>query len=133
MRDILNDIEQYNPQLTISKVITLFERKGLTVTKSMIQNYVRDGILPPPVGNRYYTHKHLAVLVMIDRLKSIYELSHIKKILLPLTDSEGIPLDVYRQYIKKTEAHPVPQTDDVLLLMLHSADIQNDVLRRQPM
>ena len=131
MQDILKDIEQYNPQLTISKVIALFERKGLTVTKSMIQNYVRDGILPPPVNKRYYTPKHLAVLVLVNKLKTVYELAYIKAVLTPLMDKEGIPLEIYRQCIQKTEIITLPQcAEDTLALMAYSVDIQDEVINR---
>ena len=131
MQDILSDIKQYNQNLTISQVVIFFERKGLMITKNMIQNYVRDGLLPPPVNKRHYTHKHLAVLALACKLKTVYELSDIKSILLPLIDGEGIPLDVYKQCIQKTQAMELPQgNEDTLALMAHSVDIQDEVIRR---
>jgi len=124
MRDILHDIQQYNSQLTISQVVTFFERKGVTVSKSMIQNHVRDRLLPPPVNKRHYTHKHLAALAVISVLKTVYEMADIKTALMPLIDNEGISLTAYQSIINKTIAY------EVILLMVQSADLKNEALRR---
>ena len=131
MQNILQDIHQFNPQLSISNMLKLLERKGVILSKSMVQNYVRDGLLPPPVNKRYYTHKHLAALTLINSLKTVYEMSDIKTVLVPLMDQEGIPLDKYYGYIQKTnELNNIYETDNLLLLMLYSVDIKLKVLRR---
>ena len=132
MTDILQDISQYNQQISISQVVTFFNRKGLTLTKSMIQNYVRDGLLPPPVNKRYYTPKHMAALALIARLKTVYDLPSIKAALTPLMDNEGIPLELYRQYIQKTQKLSAAWQETIftknlpeqLLLMAHTADLK---------
>ena len=138
MQDILHDIHQYNHQLTISQVVTFFERKGLKVTKSMIQNYVRDGLLPPPVNNRYYTHSHLAALALIDNLKTVYDMAAIKAALRPLMDDHGVPLGIYRMCLQKTEEMAVRWQESVaplfsyepLLLMTHSVDLKDEAMIR---
>jgi len=138
MQDILQDIQQYNSQLTISQVVTFFGRKGLTVTKSMIQNYVRDGLLPPPINKRHYTHKHLAALALIDSLKTVYEMTAIKTVLLPFMDDEGIPLELYRECIRKTGEMATSWQENVapvfsgenLFLMAHSVDLKDEALER---
>lgn len=130
MRNILFDIHQYSQHFTISQVIKFFERKGLTITKSMIQNYVRDGLLPPPVNKRQYTHKHLAVLALACELKTVYEMSDVKRALLPLMDNEGIPLEVYQKYIQKSEEGPLQGTQDPLLIMIHSVDLKNEAIKK---
>ena len=129
MKDILHDIQQYNPHLTISKVVAFFERKGLTITKSMIQNYVRDGLLPPPVGKRYYTHKHLAVLALVLKLKTVYEMADIKAVIEPLMDAEGISLELYRQCVRSAGEIGMPQSD-ILTMMAYSVDVKDEALRR---
>ena len=130
MKDILQDIHQYNHQFTISQVVTFFERKGRKITKSMIQNYVRDGLLPPPINKRRYTHKHLATLALIDALKNVYEMTHIKSVLLPLMEEDGIPLEVYWDCIQKTQTLPLHENVDSLALMAHSVDLKESVLLR---
>ncbi|MBR3559977.1 MAG: DUF1836 domain-containing protein [Oscillospiraceae bacterium] len=56
-----------------------FDRKGLTA--SMVNNYVKLGVMPPPVRKRY-TRVHLAHLVMICLLKSVLPIEVIRKLLL---------------------------------------------------
>ena len=56
-----------------------FDRKGLTA--SMVNNYVKLGVMPPPVKKRY-TRVHLAHLVMICLLKTSLPIEIIKKLLL---------------------------------------------------
>jgi len=138
MRDILLNIDQYPPRLAISNVVKFFEQRGVTVTKSMIQNYVRDKLLPPPVDNRYYTHKHLATLALIDMLKTVYDMTAIKAVLLPLIDGDGVPLDVYFRCVQRTEAMAERWQESVaplilednLLLMAHSVDLKDEAMER---
>jgi len=133
MQNILQDIHQYNPQLTISQMLKLFERKGISLSKSMVQNYVRDGLLPPPLNKRHYTPQHLTTLILISSLKTVYELSDIKTALQPIMTEEGIPLDTYYDYVKKTNELVNPnQSTDILTLMLYSVDVKDEVLRRLP-
>ncbi|MCL1988837.1 MAG: DUF1836 domain-containing protein [Firmicutes bacterium] len=127
MQDLLKNIHQYNKSLTISQTITFFARGEIFFTKSMIQNYVRDGILPPPKNKRYYTHEHLAVLAIVNHLKSVYDMSTIKIALLPFVVDNGIPLDVYQNFLQEsTSDYP----KSALALMLHSADIKQEVLKK---
>jgi hypothetical protein len=70
--------------MTISQVVRFFERHGLSFTKTMIQNYVRVGIIPPPVDKRYYHKKHLILLTMIDSLKGIFSLEEIGYLFRPI-------------------------------------------------
>lgn len=82
--NILTNIESYNDEMTISQVVRFFDRHGLNFTKTMIQNYVRVGLIPPPVEKRYYTKKHLILLSIIDSLKDIYSLEEIGKLFKPI-------------------------------------------------
>ena len=94
MTDPLHDIQQYSATLTIAQVLKFCDKKALGITRAMIQNYIRDGLLPPPAG-RIYTHKHLAALVMIQHLKQVFDMPSIKVALAPLMDAEGLPLATY--------------------------------------
>lgn len=92
--DPLFDLHHYSPTLTIIQVIKFSMKKDLGVTRAMVQNYIRDGLLPPPNG-RVYTHKHLAALVIIQKLKTVFDMPTIKAALTPHLDAEGLPLDTY--------------------------------------
>jgi len=93
-------------ELTISQVVKFFEKQGRNFTKTMIQNYVRVGVLPPPIDKRYYTKDHLILLTLIDNLKEIYSLEEIKAVLLPIAKNPEVfeddiikTTDVYKNYI----------------------------------
>lgn len=79
----LENIHNYNDKMTISQVVRFFERQGIYFTKTMIQNYVRQSVIPPPYEKRYYTKIHLLLLVLIDSVKEIYSLEEIRDILRP--------------------------------------------------
>ena len=138
MTDPLHDIRHYSPTLTISQVVQFCAKKGLPLTRPMIQNYIRDGLLPPPVNKRFYTHKHLAALVMISRLKAVYDIPAIKAALFPHMDAEGLPLEMYRWLMdRQKEVHTVwlekvapgiaAEAEDrqSLLIMAHVAGIRD--------
>lgn len=72
--------------LYMDQVVTLMERtfsptlpKG-EVTKSMVNNYVKVGLLPRPVGKKY-DRDHLAMLVMISVLKQALSMESIAQLL----------------------------------------------------
>jgi len=100
----LFDIHQYPPTMTISRVLKFCEKKGLGITRGMIQNYIRDGILPHPVDKRQYTHNHLAALVLIDKLKKVFDIPTIKAVLAPHMVETGIPIDAYADLMVKLES-----------------------------
>ena len=79
MVDPLRDLNNYSKNLTISKVIKFFQRKGIEFTKTMIQNYVRVGAIDPPDG-RVYLERHMKALTMIELLKPVYSLDEIRYI-----------------------------------------------------
>ena len=134
MTDPLHDIHHFSPNLTITSVLKFCEKKGLPISRPMIQNYIRDGLLPPPNG-RIYTHKHLAALVIIHRLKAVFDMPTIKKALEPHMDEEGLPLETYKWLIHKQKdmldtwlASIAPgitaEENQALLLMAHAVDIK---------
>ena len=138
MIDPLQDIHHYSPALTIAQVIKFCEKKALPLSRPMVQNYIRDGLLPPPLNKRIYTHKHLAALVMICRLKTVYDMPAIKAVLEPHMDDDGLPLTTYKWLISKLKevldlwlANIAPnitaedESRHALLIMAHAADIKD--------
>ena len=137
MTDPLEDIHHYSPTFTISQVVKFCEKKALPISRAMIQNYIRDGLLPPPVKSRVYTQKHLAALVVICRLKNIYDMPAIKAAMASLMDDEGLPLEVYKWlqekqkesrdlWLKNIAPSIVSEAENsqALLIMSHIADIK---------
>lgn len=104
-------IATLSDELTISQVVKFFEKQGRSFTKTMIQNYVRVGVLPPPIDKRYYTRNHLILLTLIDNLKVIYSLEEIRTLLEPVRNNPEIfeddiikAKDVYKNYVDMRKA-----------------------------
>ena len=79
--EILPDIGLYMDQ-----VVTLMDRtfsptlpKG-EMTKSMVNNYVKVGMIPRPAGKKY-DRDHLAMLIMIGVLKQALSMESISRLL----------------------------------------------------
>ena len=79
--DMLPDIGLYMDQ-----IITLMDRVFLVrmpkgeLTKPMINNYVKAGLLPRPTGKKY-DRDHLAIILMIYVLKQVLNMDSIGTIL----------------------------------------------------
>lgn len=56
------------------------EKKEKAITKTMINNYVKNGVINPPVAKKY-NRDHIAYLFVIFILKQIYSIDEIKKLL----------------------------------------------------
>lgn len=69
-----------------------YDRKGLTA--SMVNNYVKLGVIPPPVKKKY-TRTHIAYLIMICILKASLPIDSIGK-LISLSISSSSKRDVYQ-------------------------------------
>ena len=54
------------------------------LTKTMINNYAKNDLLPPPVKKKY-SKEHMLMLVFIYYFKSILSISDIQKLLEPIT------------------------------------------------
>ena len=55
------------------------------LTKTMINNYAKNKILPPPVGKRY-NKNHMLILLLIYYYKSMLSLSDIRTVVEPLNE-----------------------------------------------
>jgi DNA-binding transcriptional MerR regulator len=61
-------------ELSLSGVSAYLARHGRELNKTTIQNYVRQGALPPPDGRRY-GKRHVLALFLIEELKETFSLS----------------------------------------------------------
>lgn len=80
----LPDVELYMDQVVsiIDKYFKVLDRDDdkPIITSSMINNYVKLGIIPPPVRKRYGAD-HLAYLIMICLLKQVLSMSEITQLI----------------------------------------------------
>lgn len=106
-KDILNSILQSisridyvkpeeipNIELYMDQVTTFMENQlGSTrrykedkiLTKTMINNYAKNNLLPPPVKKKY-SKEHVLVMIFIYYFKNILSIKDIESLLKPLTD-----------------------------------------------
>jgi len=95
--DALPDIELYMDQVIsiLGKYLAIYyETIGAEkwITSSMINNYVKLGIIPAPVKKKY-SKTHLAYLLIICTLKQTLDMATIQKI---------IPVDLETEAVMKT-------------------------------
>lgn len=55
------------------------------ITKTMINNYAKNDVIPPPVKKKY-TKEHVLVLIMMYYFKSFLQINDIKELFDPLND-----------------------------------------------
>ena len=72
------------------------------LTKTMINNYAKNDLLPPPVKKKY-SKEHVMILIMIYYFKGVLSFNDIQEILKPITEhyfdkKDGFNLeDIYRE------------------------------------
>ena len=103
MQKGLDDIKDYSPRLTISGLLKFLEKKHINITRPMIQNYIKIGLLRQPVEKRFYTHKHITTIALIERLKPVCDMETLKTVLDEYMDDEGVPAQTYFMLIDKLE------------------------------
>lgn len=90
------NIDLYMDQITSFMDTQLADSKrhddDKLLTKTMINNYTKNDLLPPP-NKKKYSKEHLLTLILIYYLKNILSISDIQTVLNPITDkyfgSEG--------------------------------------------
>lgn len=86
--DIPN-IDLYMDQVTTFMDAQLASTKRYSedkiLTKTMINNYAKNNLLPPPVKKKY-TKEHVLVLIFIYYFKNILSIKDIEILLKPITD-----------------------------------------------
>lgn len=101
------DIELYMDQVTTFmgsrlKNSTRYPEEDKILTKTMINNYAKNDLLPPPIKKKY-SKEHVLVLIFIYYFKGFMSISDIQTILKPITDEffrkeDGFKLeDVYNE------------------------------------
>lgn len=77
------------------------EKDDKIITKTMINNYVKQGIIKPPL-NKKYNKEHISYLFVIFILKQLYSINDIKK-LINLAISTSSPEQAYNKFCSELE------------------------------
>ncbi len=87
--ETIPDIDLYMDQITSFMDTQLADSKRHSddklLTKTMINNYTKNDLLPPPVKKKY-SKEHLLTLIFIYYLKNILSINDIHSVLHPLTE-----------------------------------------------
>jgi hypothetical protein len=98
--DRLPEIYLYMDQVLtyMDKQLCLFERNDNTslLTSSMINNYVKDGVLPRPEQKKY-AREHLALLMVICMLKQVLSIQDISSLIKTLLE-DASQSEVYDRF-----------------------------------
>ncbi len=100
------DIDLYMDQVTtlMEDRLAKVSRKGedeKILTKTMINNYVKNDLLPPP-NKKKYSKEHILMLIFIYYYKGILSIGDIQKLLTPINENffakEGMKVeDIYEE------------------------------------
>jgi hypothetical protein len=104
----LPDLALYSDQVveyvndTIGAVfINHDDHKGKVLTSSMINNYVKNNIMPPPIKKRYHKD-HIAFIITITILKQVSNLNDVSQGIKHLTTVLG-KVDAYNEFVSFLE------------------------------
>lgn len=116
------DIDLYMDQVTTFMDSSLKGSKRYDsdkiLTKTMINNYAKNDLLPPPLKKKY-SKEHILVLIFIYYLKNILSINDIQTLLSPLTskyftNSDGLTLeDIYKEVFHLEETQILSLEKDV--------------------
>ena len=116
-----------NIELYMDQVTTFMEKQlastkrhedDKVLTKTMINNYAKNDLLPPPVKKKY-SKEHVLVMIFIYYFKNIISIKDIETLLTPITEkyfqnSKGITLtDIYEEVCELEKNRIVPLQKDI--------------------
>jgi hypothetical protein len=95
------DIALYMDQVTsfINDKLKSFKRndEDQILSKTMINNYTKDGIMMPPLKKKY-SKEHLIGFIMIYHLKQVLSINDIEKIFSPIVKKSSADRDLLSTY-----------------------------------
>lgn len=120
--DELSTIPLYMDQVMMftSEALSLFERNEKTglLTSSMINNYVKNGVVEHPVHKKY-AKEHLSKLLMTSMLKQVLSMQDISVLFKDCADPKALYTDFVAAQdnaLHETVAQIDPETDDAAAL-----------------
>ena len=129
-------IDLYMDQVTTFMYEHLHDTKRTTddkvLTKTMINNYAKNNLLPSPVKKKY-SKEHIYILTFIYYFKNILSISDIQKMLNPLTEKffdEGSKPDldyIYKEIFSMESSLARPLSKDIFAKSEQASNAFSDV------
>lgn len=134
--DEIPDIDLYMDQVTtfMDSHLSLCKRyeDDKMLTKTMINNYTKNNLLPSP-NKKKYSKEHMLLLIFIYYMKSFLSISDIQSIFAPLTEKfygaeKEIDLEqIYREVFRFEEDQMESLTKDVIRKYAKSKETFSEV------
>ena len=128
--DDIPDIELYMDQVTTfmdSRLKNAARNPEVDkiLTKTMINSYAKNDLLPPPVRKKY-SREHMLLLIFIYYFKGILSISDIQTVLKPITDrffagNEGLKLETIYNEVFSLEREEVEVMKQDVVRKYHKA------------
>ena len=128
--DDIPDIELYMDQVTTFmdnrlKNAARNPEVDKILTKTMINNYAKNDLLPPPIRKKY-SREHMLLLIFIYYFKGILSISDIQTVLKPITDrffagNEGLKLETIYNEVFSLEREEVEVMKQDVVRKYHKA------------
>ena len=126
------DLEIYMDQLTtyLDKRLSFYSREAEApfITRSMVNNYSKARLLPPPVSKRY-SRIHMMVLSLICQLKRLFTIQDLGRLLAPVSQekqTEGL----YRLFLE-AQREVFARTPEITKELLAPRDGEGDGLEEK--
>lgn len=97
----LPTLDLYLDQVLIfvnQQIMSFFPQQDIILTASMINNYVKKGIIPKPIKKKY-NQRHLAYLISITLLKTSFNIQDISSAMQMISSQYG-PEKSYDDFVK---------------------------------
>lgn len=98
------------------------------LTKTMINNYAKNDLIPPPVKKKY-SREHMMILIMIYYLKGVLSFNDIQELLGPITEryfdkKDGFNLeDIYKEVFNIEPLQKNSVKEDVTKKIEHAQEM----------
>ena len=102
------------------------------LTKTMINYYTKNDLLPPPVKKKY-TKEHMLLLIFIYYFKNFLAINDIKSILAPITkqffnENDGLSLEnIYEEIVNLAHENVNSQLRDIIRKLKKSDEVFSDI------
>ena len=140
MPDDIPNIDLYMDQVTtfMDKHLKSSKRysEDKLLTKTMINNYTKNELLPPP-SKKKYTKEHMFLLIFIYYFKNILSISDIQNIFNPLTEryyGEGSRVkleDIYEEIFRLEKEQTDALTKDMIRKMTKAKESFSDITDKE--
>lgn len=110
---------------------TRYPNEDKILTKTMINNYAKNDLLPPPVKKKY-SKEHVLVLIFIYYFKGVLSINDIKALLKPITekyfpkDAKLSLEDIYNEVFSMENNHVESLKEDIVKMYHESENTFKD-------